>query len=163
MTAVNTDSTKADAISVTADTKKGVIRGTAEINAPPERVFRALTTEEMADWWGHDGVYRTSDYKIDLRPGGRWSCKAIGGDGSESTVGGEYITIDPPRLLEYTWEPSWDNFAVSKVRIEITPMGAGSRVSILHTGFEGREQMATNHSEGWARVFGWLAEYLAAK
>jgi uncharacterized protein YndB with AHSA1/START domain len=163
MTAVNTSSTNADAISVTADTKNGVIRGTAEINAPPERVFRALTTEEMSEWWGHEGVYRTMDYKIDLRPGGRWGCRAVGADGSESTVGGEYITVDPPRVLEYTWEPSWDNFAVSRVRIEITPMGAGSRISILHTGFEGREQMAENHRDGWTRVFGWLAEYLAGK
>ena len=163
MTAVNTASSTANAISVTADTKNGVIQGSAEIGAPPERVFRALTTSEQADWWGHEGVYRTSDYKIDLRPGGRWSCKAVGADGAESTVGGEYITVDPPRLLEYTWEPSWDNFAVSSVRIEITPMGAGSHISILHTGFEGREQMAQNHAEGWTRVFGWLAEYLAGR
>ena len=41
MTAVNTEAPKAGAISVTADMKKGVIRGTADINASPERVFRA--------------------------------------------------------------------------------------------------------------------------
>jgi len=163
MTAVNTEAPKAGAISVTADTKKGVIRGSAEINAPPERVFRALTTAEQAEWWGHEGVYRTYDYKIDLRPGGKWSCKVMGAKGDESSVGGEYITVDPPRLLEYTWVPSWDNFAESRVRIEIAPSGAGSRLTILHTGFEGREQMTQNHADGWGRVFGWLAEYLAGK
>ena len=63
MTAVNTESPKAGAISITADPKKGIVSGTADINASPERVFRALTTEEMAEWWGHEGVYRTHDYQ----------------------------------------------------------------------------------------------------
>ena len=45
MTAVNTESPKAGAISITADPKKGIVSGTADINASPERVFRALTTE----------------------------------------------------------------------------------------------------------------------
>lgn len=122
MTAVNAESAKSDAIHVTADAKKGTINGTAEINASPERIFRALTTAEQADWWGQEGLYRTYDYQIDLRPGGKWSCKAKGSKGDESTVGGKYITVEPPRLLEYTWEPSWDNFQTSKVRIEITPV-----------------------------------------
>ena len=161
MTAVEHDSAGTQPISVTADTKKGIIHAQADINATPERIFRALTTAEMADWWGQDGMYRTHDYDIDLRPGGRWSCKATGADGAESTVGGEYITVDPPRVLEYTWEPSWDNFAVSRVRIDIEPRGAGSRVKIVHTGFEGREEMAKSHGEGWARVLGWLSGYVS--
>ena len=49
MTAAAAASTKADPISVTADTKKGEIYGTAEINATPERIFRALTTEEIVE------------------------------------------------------------------------------------------------------------------
>ncbi len=106
MTAVNTEAPKAGAININSDPKKGIIRGTADINASPERVFRALTTEEQAEWWGHEGKYRTH---------------------------------------------------------EITPMGSGSRLSILHPGFEGREQMTKSHSEGWTQVFGWLAEYLAGK
>jgi uncharacterized protein YndB with AHSA1/START domain len=161
MTATNATSAGAKPISVSADTQKGIIHGSAEINAPPARVFRALTTEEQAEWWGHEGVYRTHDYQIDLRPGGKWSCKATGAKDDEMTVGGEYITVDPPRLLEYTWMPSWDNFAVSRVRIEITPLGAGSRVTIVHTGFEGREAATKGHAEGWERVLGWLSDYLA--
>jgi uncharacterized protein YndB with AHSA1/START domain len=161
MTAVNTEAPTA--INVTADTTKGIINGTADINASPERIFRALTTGEQAEWWGQDDLYRTSDYVIDLRPGGRWSCKATGKDGAQSTVGGEYITVDPPRLLEYTWEPSWDNFATSRVRIELEPRGSGTRLTIRHAGFEGREKMAENHRDGWTRVFGWLSRYVSDK
>ncbi|HVD61437.1 MAG TPA: SRPBCC domain-containing protein [Gemmatimonadaceae bacterium] len=156
MTAVNAEP---NAINVTADTTKGIINGTADINASPERIFRALTTDEQAEWWGQ-GPYRTHDYKIDLRPGGRWSCKATSPKGDTSTVGGEYITIDPPRVLEYTWEPSWDNFAVSRVRIELEPRGSGTRLTLVHTGFEGREQMVENHKTGWTMVLGWLSGYV---
>jgi uncharacterized protein YndB with AHSA1/START domain len=160
MTAVNTETPTA--INVTADTTKGIINGMADINASPERIFRALTTEEQSEWWGQ-GEYRTHDYVIDLRPGGRWSCKATSPKGDTSTVGGEYITIDPPKVLEYTWEPSWDNFAKSRVRIELEPRGSGTRLTLVHTGFEGREQMAENHKTGWTRVLGWLSGYVTAK
>jgi uncharacterized protein YndB with AHSA1/START domain len=160
MTAVNTEAPTA--INVTADTTKGIINGTADINASPERIFRALTTEEQAEWWGQ-GPYRTHDYVIDLRKGGRWSCKATNPKGETSTVGGEYLTIDPPRVLEYTWEPSWDNYAVSRVRIELEPRGQGTRLTLVHTGFEGREQMVENHKQGWTMVLGWLSGYVAAK
>ena len=160
MTAVSTESPSA--INVTADTTKGIINGTADINASPERIFRALTTQEQAEWWGQ-GPYRTHDYVIDLRPGGRWSCKATSPKGDTSTVGGEYITVDPPRVLEYTWEPSWDNFAVSRVRIELEPRGKGTRLTLVHTGFEGREQMVENHKQGWTMVLGWLSGYVTTK
>jgi uncharacterized protein YndB with AHSA1/START domain len=160
MTAVNTEAPTA--INVTADTTKGIINGTADINASPERIFRALTTEEQSEWWGQ-GEYRTHDYVIDLRPGGRWSCKATSPKGDTSTVGGEYITIDPPKVLEYTWEPSWDNFAKSRVRIELEPRGSGTRLTLVHDGFEGREQMTENHKIGWTRVLGWLSGYVAGK
>jgi uncharacterized protein YndB with AHSA1/START domain len=157
MTAVETHS---KSIVVTADKEKGIVRGYADIAAPPERVFRALSTSEQEKWWGQEGSYRTHDYAIDLRPGGKWSCKVTGPDGSTSSVGGEYITVDPPNVLEYTWVPSWDNFAESRVRMEIEPTESGCRLKILHTGFEGREPMTTAHAEGWERVFGWLSDYV---
>ena len=157
MTAVETNASPAH---ITADVEKGIVSGYVDIAAPPERVFRALSTDEMAQWWGHDNMYRTHDYVIDLRPGGKWSCVATSADGSEMTVGGEYITVDPPRVLEYTWVPSWDNFAESRVRMEIEPTATGSRINIVHSGFDSAQRV-NGHTEGWTRVFGWLADYIA--
>lgn len=158
MTAVDTSSSNAH---LTADREKGIVSGYIDIAASPERVFSALSTDEQAQWWGREGMYKTYDYQIDLRPGGKWSCKATTAKGDEWTVGGEYITVETPRILEYTWVPSWDNFQPSRVRMEIEPTATGSRVHLTHTGFEGREGMTDGHTEGWVRVFGWLAEYLA--
>jgi uncharacterized protein YndB with AHSA1/START domain len=48
-----------------ADVGGGTIIATAEISAPPERVFAALTTKEVEQWWGHPDFYRQTDWKAD--------------------------------------------------------------------------------------------------
>jgi uncharacterized protein YndB with AHSA1/START domain len=157
-------------VTATADTENGTVNVVAEIAASPDAVFRALTNPaELAQWWGAEGVYRTERWEVDLRPGGKWiSYIAIPDGGAMSdprtpeaqTVGGEYITVDPPRLLEYTWSPSWDGFAVSTVRCEIEPTATGSRLTLVHTGFVTAD-MAKGHGEGWVRVLGWFASYVS--
>src|SRR5215203_740186 len=130
-------------IHATADLDKGIVNVIADIAASPERVFRALTDPaELVQWWGAEGVYRTERWEVDLRPGGKWVCHIAAPEGApkmtdrdepQQQVGGEYITVDPPHLLESTWSHSWDNFAVSKVRCEITATPTGSRLTIVHS------------------------------
>lgn len=146
---------------VLADVDRGVIHGEIEIGVPPEAVFRSLTDpDELAAWWGSPEMYRTHDWVLDLRPGGRWSCKASGANG-ESTVGGEYLEIDPPRALAYTWCPSWEPGLVSTVRYQLTAIPSGTRVQITHEGLAGRADALRGHEEGWTRVLGWLGRHLA--
>lgn len=45
-----------------ADGGGGTIIAVAEIAASPERVFQALTTDEVERWWGHPDYYRTGPY-----------------------------------------------------------------------------------------------------
>jgi uncharacterized protein YndB with AHSA1/START domain len=157
-------------IHATADVEKGTINVTADIAVPPERLFRALTDPaDIVQWWGAEGVYRTERFEGDLRPGGKWISYIASPEGAEmsdprtqepQTVGGEYITVDPPRVLEFTWSPSWDGFAVTTVRYEIEPTATGSRLKVVHSGFAGRPEMASGHGEGWVRVLGWVTAYL---
>jgi hypothetical protein len=35
-------------------------------DAPPDRVFRALTTDKVERWWGHPDYYRSTDWMVDL-------------------------------------------------------------------------------------------------
>ena len=44
-----------------ADLTEGRILASVEIAAPPERVFRALTTAEIVDWWVRPGVFDTKE------------------------------------------------------------------------------------------------------
>lgn len=160
-------------VHATADTEKGLIKVVADIAAKPEAVFRALTDpKELAQWWGMDGIYRTERWEVDLRPGGKWVSHIAMPEGAkpmtdrdtpEQEVRGEYITIDPPRLLEYTWSPSWDGFKVTKVRCEIEPTPTGSRLTLIHSGFGDQGKMASDHAEGWVRVLGWFVSYINGK
>ena len=78
------------------------------IAAPPERVFQAITDPaQMPQWWGQQGFYRITEWKNDLRRGGKWSSAGVGADGTKFSVDGEYLEVDPPRRLVHTWNPSY--------------------------------------------------------
>jgi uncharacterized protein YndB with AHSA1/START domain len=44
-----------------ADLAEGRILASVEIAAPPERVFRALTSRDVIDWWVRPGVFDTKE------------------------------------------------------------------------------------------------------
>src|SRR5689334_20035131 len=94
------------------------IVGEMEIAASPEAVFDAFTNpEDLESWWGSDDMYRTFNWKLDLRKGGRWSREARSTTDNEiGTVQGVYLEVDPPNTLAFTWNPSWDP-GESEVRI----------------------------------------------
>jgi uncharacterized protein YndB with AHSA1/START domain len=77
------------------------IQGEVQIAAPPERVFQALTDpRQLMQWWGQKGMYHGTDWKGDVRPGGKWRCEGVSDvDGAPYHVGGEYVEVDPPRLV----------------------------------------------------------------
>jgi uncharacterized protein YndB with AHSA1/START domain len=144
-----------------ADVSAGVVRAEIEIEGTPEDVFDALTDPaQLASWWGGD-LYRTYDWQIDLRPGGAWSVKAEGPNG-RSTIHGEYLEIDRPRRLVYTWLASWDGEARTVIRIDLTPIASGTRVVVVHDGFAGRREQCEGHALGWQNVLGWLGAHVAS-
>jgi uncharacterized protein YndB with AHSA1/START domain len=142
------------------------------IAAPPARVFQAITDpNQMPLWWGAQGLYRLNECKSDLRVGGKWSSVGAGTDGKPFRVEGEYMEIDPPRLLVYTWISSWGS-QKTLVRWELEPQsvhglhpsgprraGTGTLVKVRHEGFAGNLASAMEHSEGWKRVLGWLVAF----
>jgi hypothetical protein len=55
-----------------ADAAAGIIIAVADIDGPPERVFDALTTDEVVKWWKNPELYRTAEFNADRRVcGGR--------------------------------------------------------------------------------------------
>jgi uncharacterized protein YndB with AHSA1/START domain len=120
------------------DRPVGVVRATADIAAAPERVFEALTDpRQLAAWWGGADSYRTHDWEVEPHAGGRWSARTTDADGNEGTLRGEYLVFDPPRTLEHTWCPSWDDAAHETVRYDLAPAIVdgvpGTRVIVTHT------------------------------
>jgi uncharacterized protein YndB with AHSA1/START domain len=150
-------------VSAVADVTEGTIHASIDIDAAPEEVFDALVEpEQLAAWWGSADSYRTFDWKLDLRPGGEWSTQAKNvADGHESSVRGKYLEIERPRLLVYTWQPSWDGFAETTIVIELSAIATGTRVRVTHSGFGERAESAGGHAEGWKNVLSWLSAHWA--
>jgi uncharacterized protein YndB with AHSA1/START domain len=144
-----------------ADLSTGMILASVEIEAPPERVFTAISTDEIAQWWGSPDTYRVIRWTGDLRRGGAWRSDGISADGKPFSVGGEFLEIEPPRLLVHTWNPDWDPGPATTIRYQVDPIPGGSRVTVRHQGFSGRTASCESHALGWERVLGWLGSHLA--
>jgi uncharacterized protein YndB with AHSA1/START domain len=143
-----------------ADITAGSILASVEIAVPPERVFQALTTEEVTKWWGSEELYRTTRWSSELKVGGRWRSEGRGADGHAFAVEGEYLEIDAPRKLVQTWKPDWDQGQVTTITYRLEAIENGTRLTLRHDGFGERSASCDNHSRGWERVLGWLDGFL---
>lgn len=123
------------------------------VDAPIEQVFAHFTVAENLVTW--HGVAA----EVDAQPGGAWWCRFEDG----SVVRGQFVEIDPPRRLVFTWGfdvPTTTGCLVSKTpagssRVEVT-LHAGpnrTRVHLRHLGFVEGDSVAV----GWTHFLGRLA------
>lgn len=142
------------------------IMASAEIEAPPERIFRALVGKEVEQWWGSADSYRMIDWSADLRVGGRWTVTARGADGRDMPASGEFVEIEAPRRIVQTRAYAWDHPTLGRRQTTVAwllqPTAKGTRLTICHGGFAGLGEAATEHAEGWGRVLAWLQAYVEA-
>lgn len=143
------------------------IMASAEIEAPPERIFTALATSEIEQWWGSAETYRMADWSADLRVGGRWTVVVRTADGRDLPAGGEFLEIEAPRRLVQTRAYAWDHPTLGRRQTTVAwllqPTATGTRLTICHGGFAGRSDAAAEHAEGWGRVLSWLQAYVEAE
>jgi uncharacterized protein YndB with AHSA1/START domain len=149
-----------------ADGGGGTIIATAEVAGSPERVFRALTTNEVELWWGHPDFYRQTGWTADLRVCGQWSVTVRFNDGSTNGGSGEFAEIEAPRKLVMTRRFEKHPLLGTRettitYRLEAIP--SGTRVTVRDEGFIGRAEAAYGNAEHWERVLAWLGAYLAGQ
>lgn len=150
-------------MTATATVTDGVIHASIDVAAAPADVFRAIASPEVAEWWGSDDTYRVEKWTGDVRVGGAWQADTRSATGGPvMIVRGTFVVVDPPRVLEHTWEPSWEKGLITTVRYELTPTPSGTRVDVIHSGFGEALEAARSHGEGWKRVLGWLAMHFTA-
>ena len=144
------------------------------IAAPPARVFQAISDPaQLPKWWGHSDLYRVTKSTMDVRPGGKWRSDGVGTDGNSFYVEGEYLEVDPTRLLVHTWISSYGGPLRTVVRWELEPTdvhglhasgpkkaGTGTLVKVRHEGFASAPDQAASHGDGWKRVLGWLEGFV---
>lgn len=133
------------------------------IAAPPEQVFLALVDpDQVMQWWGGQGAgqsFRCTKFERDLRTGGKWRCEGIDGDGRNFQVFGEYLEVDPPRVLAYSWIASWAAAVKTTVRWELQTKGRGTLVRHVHSGLAAHPDLAKSF-RGWPRMLEWLKALL---
>lgn len=144
------------------------------IAAPPARVFQAITDpSQLSQWWGNKEMYRVTSFESDLRVHGKWVSKGVSTNGETFQVSGEYLEVDPPRLLVQTWMSSYAGDLKTTVRWELEPQsvhalhpngpqraGTGTLVKIRHSGFAGYPDQAKSHGQGWKHVLAWVQTFV---
>ena len=145
---------------MTATVASDTIVQEVTIKASAERVFEALTDpDQRMKWWGSRGRFQTTHMESDLRPGGRWAMRGVGMGGRPFSVVGEYRTIERPRVLVFTWLPSWDEEATETlVRFDLDEQDGVTTVRLTHSGLVS-EPSRESH-KGWPQILAWLRAYV---
>lgn len=131
-----------------------------DLAASPERVWTALASDEITDWWVRPGVFDTREWAGDVRPGGDWSGSGVF-RGEPYTIDGQFLEVDRPRALSHTWHPAGASVAsTSTVSYFLEPLDGGTRVTLTHGPFASPEATEGN-AVGWRTSFERLAELLA--
>jgi uncharacterized protein YndB with AHSA1/START domain len=126
------------------------------LGARPERIFAAWTDPELLRrWWAAQADWTTPEATTDVRVGGRYRLSMQDPTGATRTVFGEYLEVDPPRRLVYTWQwephpemPTESNVTV--VTVEFVAEGSGTRVVLEQRGFVD-EADRDRHEHGWGQ------------
>ena len=136
------------------------IERTVEIAHSPEKVWAALTTAEgLGTWFGNEAA-------IDLRPGGSAWMKWSHGYTADLRV----ERVEEPTVFGFTWHifglPE-DDPRRTYVEFTLEPVGAGTRLTVVETGFaqlpdDAHHTAYDGNADGWVEERGELVDYLDA-
>jgi uncharacterized protein YndB with AHSA1/START domain len=150
------------------DAEMNRIDRTIEVNAPPDRVWRVLTTaKDLAAWF---------EMKVEgeIAPGAEvWMTTT-----NPAYAGQRFVVrvteMTPPRRFAWQWHPGAIDPAVdyskepwTTVTFTLEPSGGGTRLSVAETGFDEvslarRAKVFKDNSQGWTAVIVWIQKYAEA-
>ncbi len=129
-----------------------VLRITRRFEASAERVFDAWVNPQTARLWlfGSLESHPQRRVEIDARVGGKW-VMTNKMQGMELEGGGEYLEIDRPRRLVFTFAIPQFGPHVDRIVVEIAPDGAGCLLTLTHELLPPAYHDATKN--GWGKMF----------
>lgn len=136
-----------------------IVRVTRRFSVSPERVFDAWLDAEKAGRW----MFATASgemvrAEIDARVGGSF-CFVDRRDGQDVKHTGEYLEIDRPRHLVFTF--SVDSSDSARVMIDIVPVGTGCELTLTHELHPDWADYASRTEAGWTNMLDALAVTLS--
>ncbi|MCR9139384.1 MAG: SRPBCC domain-containing protein [Alphaproteobacteria bacterium] len=134
-----------------------LVRGT------PEAVFKAWTEpEQVMQWWGPVNVH-CAECTIELRVGGGYRIANRLPDDSIIWITGEFLRVEPPHLIEYTWrrglETEADRQRNERVTVRFSERANRTEVTVAHTRIADQSDYES-HQFGWTGCLDGLAGYL---
>jgi uncharacterized protein YndB with AHSA1/START domain len=139
---------------------------TTEINAPPERVWRALTSAEELSAWFQVRVEGA------IAPGSEVWMTSTHAQHTGVRFLVRFTTMIPPHRLAWQWHPGavdpnvdYSHEPWTTVTFTLEPSGGGTRLTVSETGFDAislarRAKVYQDNSQGWTEVLGWLQRYV---
>ena len=129
------------------------------VEATPEKVWAALTTEDGIKGWFGDIV------EIDLKPGGE---AVFGWSDFESSSQAVIEVVEPHTRFAYRWaaqDTSVEEGPASLVEFLIDVDETGTRITVVETGFasfpeDTRDYHFEENTKGWKSEMDDLAAYL---
>jgi uncharacterized protein YndB with AHSA1/START domain len=133
-----------------------------EFDVSPERVFAAWLSPELIGRWmfGPDLREETVLHvAVDARVGGRFSFLVLR-DGEELDHVGEYLVLDRPHRLIFTWGVAAIADGDSRVTVDIAPRAGGCTLELAHELRPEWADYADRTRDGWTEMLGCLAGVL---
>jgi len=128
-------------------------RSSIDIDAAPEVVFEFLVTDTgMTSWMGQWA-------SLDPVAGGQFAVDIAG-----HPARGRFLEVDRPRRVTVSWGFGGNGSlppGSSTVSFDLTPIGAGTRVEVVHTDLP--EDRVAGHIEGWRHFLPRLARAAAGE
>ena len=122
--------------------------------ASPQRVFDGWTDPAMIARWmtaPTEGSDEILHMEADVRPGGRFSFLVLR-QGQEIDHIGEYLEVERPRRLVFTWGIKGQPSEGSVVSIDIAQEGSGARLALSHAIPAAWADYRERTEMGWTRI-----------
>lgn len=137
-----------------------ILRMTRVLRADVRRVFDAWSRAEALSLWLFCRPTWKAKATNDFRVGGRYRLEMTNADGTSAVVVGEYVEIDPPHRLTFTWSSdSRVPVTNSLVTVVLKALGESTELQLTHS-LDPESAPGRAHADGWAAAFEALETYL---
>jgi uncharacterized protein YndB with AHSA1/START domain len=133
-----------------------------ELPVPRPLIFGMHTEpRELARWWGPKG-FTVPSVALDLRVGGAYRIEMQPPEGARFFLAGEFLRIDPPAYLSYTfrWEDPNPDDQETNVTLSLTDLGDSTELTLDQGPFLTEARLAL-HTQGWTEGLDRLYEVVA--
>ena len=135
------------------------LRLTRSLPADVHTVFAAWSSADALSRWFVVRPHWTARVECDFRVGGSYRIEMDKQDGTVGVAFGEYVEIDPPRRLVFTWNAALPEVQNTRVTVELRATGTGTELTLTHELLPDTRR-GRNHGTGWEGCLASLVRYL---